>query len=228
MGYAQMSEIVKNTRVTEAYGRLRDEIRANRLPPGFQATEPEIAERLGMSRTPVREALIRLEAEGLVELVPRRGARVLPISPEDMAEIYDLLTALEPLAARLVANRKPTAEELEPLIQAIEDMEAALENEDLDNWAEADDRFHQALLRATGNERMHDFAMRLYDQAHRARMITLRMRDLPRQSTEEQRAILDCLFAGDGGKAEQLFLEHRQRVKSELMGLLNRLQITQL
>ena len=55
-----MSEIVKNTRVTEAYGRLRDEIRANRLPPGFQATEPEIAERLGMSRTPVREALIRL------------------------------------------------------------------------------------------------------------------------------------------------------------------------
>lgn len=223
-----MPENVRNTRVADAYVRLKDEIRANRLPPGFQAPEPEIAERLGMSRTPVREALIRLEAEGLVELIPRRGARVMPISPADMAEIYDLLTALEPLAARLVANRKPTAEELEPLKQAIEDTEAALADKDLDRWAEADDRFHQALLSATGNERMHDFAMRLYDQAHRARMITLRMRDLPRKSTEEQRAVLEYLLAGDGEKAEQLFLEHRLRVKSELMDLLNRLQITQL
>ena len=120
-----MSEIVKNTRVTDAYVRLKNEIRENRLPPGFQAPEPEIAERLGMSRTPVREALIRLEAEGLVELIPRRGARVMPISPTDMAEIYDLLTALEPLAARLVANRKPTAEELKPLKQAIEDFKGS-------------------------------------------------------------------------------------------------------
>ena len=153
-----MAEAAKSSRVEDAYERLKDEIRTNRMPPGFQAPEPEIALRLGMSRTPVREALIRLEAEGLVELIPRRGARVLPIQPEDMREIYEILTALEPDAAARLASRKPSKEELAPLAQATRDMEEALRKEDLDAWAEADDRFHVALLELQGNRRLKNLS----------------------------------------------------------------------
>ena len=95
----------KATRVSDAYDRLKAEILLGRMPPGFQAPEPEIALRLGMSRTPVREALIRLEAEGLVQLIPRRGARVLPVRAEDMREIYAILTALEPEAAAALSTQ---------------------------------------------------------------------------------------------------------------------------
>jgi DNA-binding GntR family transcriptional regulator len=76
----------KRSRVDDAYGRIKSEILENRMPPGFQAPEPEITLKLGMSRTPVREAPIRLEAEGPIGLIPRRGARVLPISPDDILD----------------------------------------------------------------------------------------------------------------------------------------------
>ena len=108
----------KTSRVDDAHARIKDEILANRMPPGLQATEPEIAAELGMSRTPVREALIRLEAEGLVQLRPRHGAHVLPIEPDDMREIYEILTALEPEAAASLAARRPTPEQLAPMAAA--------------------------------------------------------------------------------------------------------------
>ena len=218
-----MAEAAKSSRVEDAYERLKDEIRTNRMPPGFQAPEPEIALRLGMSRTPVREALIRLEAEGLVELIPRRGARVLPIQPEDMREIYEILTALEPDAAARLASRKPSKEELAPLAQATRDMEEALRKEDLDAWAEADDRFHVALLELQGNRRLKNFVMALYDQAHRARIVTMRMRDLPRKSTEEHREILEHLRRGDARATRRVFKEHRRRAAEELLGVLEKI-----
>ena len=89
--------------VDEAYQKLRLRILNDELPPGAQALEQEIADALGISRTPVREALIRLEKEGLVEVLPRRGMRVLPLSPTDMREIYELLYSLEPTAAARMA-----------------------------------------------------------------------------------------------------------------------------
>ncbi len=204
-----------------AYERLKDDIRSNRLPPGFQAPEPEIAERLGMSRTPVREALIRLEAEGLVELIPRRGARVMPITREDMREIYDILTALEPEAAAQLAERHPDTATLQPLVDATADMETALAAEDLDAWADADDRFHRKLLDLQGNKRLQGFVEELFDQAHRARIVTLRLRALPVQSTRDHRDVLEALAAGDAGQARNIFRIHRQRAATELLGLLN-------
>ncbi|SEF40644.1 GntR family transcriptional regulator [Jhaorihella thermophila] len=210
----------RETRVGDAYRRLKAEIRANRLPPGFQATEPEIAARMGMSRTPVREALIQLQAEGLVELIPRRGARVLPVSVDDMREIYEILTALEPDAAAGVAERGATRAELAPLVRATDDMEAALAADDLEAWAEADDRFHTALLDLHGNRRMRDFAAQLYDQAHRARMVTLRLRERPVRSTREHREMLERLRAGDAKGARRVFRAHRKRAARELLEIL--------
>ncbi len=218
----------KTSRVSDAYLRLKEEIRSNDMPPGFQAPEPEIAARLGMSRTPVREALIRLEAEGLVELIPRRGARVLPIRTEDMKEIYEILTALEPDAAAALAERKPSPEDLQPLIQATDEMEQALKDEDLDAWAAADDRFHIHLLELHGNGRLQAFVGALYDQAHRARIVTLRLRALPVKSTQEHREILERLAAGDADGTRKIFRQHRERAAKELLTLLDSYRLTQL
>lgn len=223
-----MSNIEKNTRVTDAYDRLKEEIRTNRMPPGFQASEPEIAIRLGMSRTPVREALIRLEAERLVELIPRRGARVLPIKPDDMREIYEVLAALEPEAAAGLAAQKPTAEQLRPLEEATAEMEVALERGDLDAWAEADDRFHLTILELHGNQRLKAFAVALNDQVHRSRIVTLRLRERPIESTEEHREILKQLRIGSVEGARSAFRAHRERAAGELVGILEKYRLGQL
>jgi DNA-binding GntR family transcriptional regulator len=226
--YVVVTATAKSSRVESAYDRLKDEIRSNRMPPGFQAPEPEIALHLGMSRTPVREALIRLEAEGLVELIPRRGARVLPIRSEDMREIYEILTALEPDAAARLAARKPSMEELAPLEKATRAMEVALEQQDLDAWVVADDNFHVALLELQDNRRLKGFVTALYDQAHRARMITVRLRDLPQKSTEEHREILEHLLRGDARATRRVFKEHRRRAAEELIGVLEKYRLGQL
>ena len=210
----------KTTRVDDAYRRLKHEILENRMPPGFQAPEPEIADRLGMSRTPVREALIRLRSEGLVELIPRRGARVLPMSPDDMRDIYQILMALEPEAAAGVARRDLSPAETALLEQPTAEMERTIETGDLDAWAAADDRFHRALLDLNPNQRLSAVIKQLLDQAHRARMITLRLRKPPRKSTREHRAILTAILAHDATAARRLFHAHRERADDELIAIL--------
>ena len=90
--------------VDEAYQALKTAIRDNVFPPGHQAAEPEIARQLGMSRTPVHEAIIRLQEEGLVQVLPRRGILICPISADDMREIYDVLIAVEGMAAALAGG----------------------------------------------------------------------------------------------------------------------------
>jgi DNA-binding GntR family transcriptional regulator len=214
----------KASRADAAYARLKRDIRDNLLPPGFQAPEPEIAARLGMSRTPVREALVRLEAEGMVELVPRRGARVRPLHAEDMRQIYDLLGVLEPHAAATLAAAVPRPD-LEPLEQATTRMEQALDRDDLDAWAAADDDFHRHLLALQPNRRMAQIVGALCDQVHRARMVTLRLRQRPLRSTAEHRLIVVAIREGDAEKARRLFTEHRRRAAVELVGLLQTLKL---
>lgn len=218
-----MSIAPKSTRAADVYDVLKHEIRSNALPPGLQVPEPELALRLGVSRTTVREALIRLEADGLIKMIPRRGMRVLPIRAEDMREIYEILTALESEAAADVAARRQTKDALKPLSDATADMRKAVADEALEDWAEADDRFHAALLEIHGNARLQGFARSLSDQVHRARMATLRLRNIPQQSTEEHQVILDALLAGDAAKAREAFRTHRQRASQELLDILTKL-----
>lgn len=223
-----MHKEAKLTRADDVYLVLKDDIRMNRMPPGYQAPEPELALRLGVSRTTIREALIRLEAEGLVELIPRKGARVVPLRADDMKEIYEILTSFEPDAAARLAARNPTATDLIPMEEAAEDMETALKTGNLEAWAEADDRFHLALLDLHGNKRMRAFIAALNDQVHRARMVTLRLREAPVKSNEEHRDIIKCLQKGDADAARKAFLAHRQRAAKELVGILVKSGIGQL
>src|SRR6478736_4327553 len=126
--------------VDDAYRALKDAIRENVFPPGYQGSEQEIATRLGMSRTPVHEAVIRLQEEGLVRVLPRRGVVICAISAADMREIYDVIIALETAAAELLSEKPDDARlsvtaELETVNA---EMEAALDADDLTAWARAD------------------------------------------------------------------------------------------
>jgi len=214
--------------VDRTYREIKRRIMGNFYPPNLRVLEQDLAHQLGVSRTPVREALIRLENEGLVEVQPRRGMRVVPISPDDMREVYEVLMCLEARAAERLAERRPSKAELAPLIGAVEDMERALEGGDLDSWAESDERFHRLLLDLAGNSRLASMALAVFDQVHRARMVTLRIRPLPRQSNKDHRALVEAILEGDGRKAAKIHREHRHRAMELLTGLLNRYNLSEL
>ena len=200
--------------VDAAYAQIRRRILDNVWPPGHRALEQEVALALGMSRTPVHEALVRLQGEGLVQVMPRHGMRVLPVSPADMREIYDILTALECMAVELLARRRPGEPELAPLVAASDDMDRALQRDDLDAWAAADERFHAGLLSLAGNRQLQATVFNYWDRAHRARMFSLRLRPKPVDSTREHRAMVERLRAGDAAGAAQVTRQHRERASA--------------
>lgn len=214
--------------VDAAYAQIRQRILDNVWPPGHRALEQEVALALGMSRTPVREALMRLAGEGLVEVIPRHGMRVLPVSPTDMSEIYQILTALECMAAELLARRAPSARELKPLVDATRAMDRALQADDLDAWADADERFHAGLVNLAGNRQLEATVLNYWDRAHRARMFTLRLRPKPVNSTREHMQMLERIGAGDAEGAVQVTRAHRERASRELVALFERYKLAQM
>ncbi len=228
MGHRVSEKIAKQTRAEAAYDQLKIQILNNDLPAGFQAMEPELALKFGVSRTTIREALIRLTAEGLVEMIPRRGARVLPLRADDMREIYQVLIALEPEAAASIADTNPSEQDLRPLVAATAAMEQALEQEDLEAWAAADDLFHRSLLDLNGNKRVEQFVSSLLDQAHRARIVTLRLREVPKKSSAEHRELLNYLRSGNAKEARRCFRNHRERAAGEILSVLEKYKLAQL
>ncbi len=210
------------TAAESAYRHIRRLILDNALPPGAQRLEAELALELGMSRTPVREAMLRLAQDGLVAVTPRHGMRVLPLSVADMRDIYDVLESLEPKAAELLARRGLPAADLLPLHAACDAMQAAIVSGDRTAWAAADEDFHRGLLMLCGNSRLAAMVMQVWDQSHRARLLTLNLRPLPTASTAEHRAIMTAIAAGDGDAARELFRLHRRRGGAELIALIER------
>ena len=204
------------------YARLKQHILDNRYPPGAQILESAVVQEFGVSRTPVREAFVRLQQEGLLEIVPRHGVRISALSPGDMREIYEVLMSLEATAIELLVARHPTKEDLTGLVAACDAMETALAGPqpDLEAWAVGDEQFHMNLAALCGNKRLAAMIMTVWDQAHRARMFTLRLRPLPAKSTAEHRAVVDAILAGDGNKARELYVAHRKRGGSELLSII--------
>ncbi len=216
---------VGSSMVEAAYEQIRRRILDNVWPPGHRALEQEVALELGMSRTPVREALAQLQNEELVQVIPRHGMRVLPVSPTDMREIYEILTALECMAAELLARRKPTDPELQPLMDASAAMDRALQADDLDAWARADESFHAQLLELAGNRQLQATVLNYWDRAHRARMFTLRLRPKPVHSTQEHGQLVDCLRRGDAEGAARVNRAHRERANCELLAIFERYKL---
>ncbi len=205
-----------------AHATLKDLILRNQLRPGFRAMEAGLADRLGISRTPMREALLRLQADGLVELTPRRGVRVLPLSAGDLREIYQLLCCLEATAAELAAGRG--LDTSLPEIAALRDTNAAMDRAlaagNLEDWAQLDDRFHRGLVALSGNGRLQRVAASVWVQSHRARMLTMPFRPRPVHSCDEHRAVLEAILRGDGRVAFELHNAHRRRGMALILGLI--------
>lgn len=204
----------------QAYSELRRLILDDELHPGEQLLEQELSTRLAMSPTPLRIALARLRDEGFIEIKPRHGIRILPLSPTDSSEIYEVLTSLEATAAYLLAKRALPAAELAPLENAMLQMEAA--GERIEHWAIADEEFHAALVAMCGNRRLQQTVQLYRDQANRVRKATLRLRlhPSPGQSTRHHRALLEAIKAGEAANARMLHLSHRDGYEAALVKLL--------
>jgi DNA-binding GntR family transcriptional regulator len=211
-----------STQADQAYRALKQMILDNQLPPGTHLLEQEAAVLLEMSRTPVREAMVRLGHEGLIAIRPRHGMRVLPSSPEDMKEIYQILTALEATAAEIVAAKAPGDRGLDQLNRAIRDMNRALAADDLEAWAEADERFHKLLIELAGNKRLAALVNLHWEQAHRVRMVTLRLRPKPTSSMKDHTALVSAIERGKPSEARKIHREHRRRAGAMLIDLLRK------
>nr|WP_306265961.1 GntR family transcriptional regulator [Pararhizobium sp. IMCC3301] len=209
-----------DTRTRQAYQRLKSLLMDNALKPSASYLETELADMLGMSRTPVREAALQLESEGFLSIRPRHGITILPISIEDMQDIYELLTELEPYAAERLARAGLSDSGRDLLMSHVSAMETALDTDDLVAWAKADEAFHMALVRLAGNQRLSRMVATFWDQVHRARMATLTLRPRPVRSNEDHRRLVDYLAAGDWEAARKLHRDHRENAKNMLVDLI--------
>jgi len=205
-----------------AYREIKRRILDNEMPSGTVVLEEELGRLLGMSRTPVREAMIRLADEGMVEIRPRHGMRVLPISAEDMQEIYDILTVLESKAAELLARRGLPEKEIIALRKAVRDMDVALARDDLNAWAGADEKFHSLLIENTPNARLRALVYQFWDQAHRARVSTLHIRPKPVGSNKDHLALVEAIEARNAKRAFEIHRAHRVKNGSILVEIIRK------
>lgn len=212
--------------VDDAYRRLRQRILSNDLPPGFTAFEEKLAQDLGMSRTPVREALIRLENEGLVEVVPRRGMRVTAVTARDMREINEVLACLEVQAAERLARRRPGPNEMAQLDAVIREMDEALEADDMAAWSDADYRFHCLIIELCGNRHLAETAQLFLDKAHRSRLLTLPYRSRPVYSNVNHAAVVEAIRRGDPDTAGEIHSAHKRRWTRELNDIVERMDLS--
>jgi DNA-binding GntR family transcriptional regulator len=196
------------TLVDRIYHEIRERILFRVWNDGHQVLEQELAEELGVSRTPVREALIRLQRDGLIKVTPRHGMRVLPMAPADVREIYQILSSLESLAVELAAARRPTAKELEPLERINRKMKAAHEAEDFKTWAQADEMFHYHLVELSGNRILTDVHENFWGRAQRARLTMLSIISPPERSTHEHSTVIEAIRSGDSALARERLAAH--------------------
>jgi DNA-binding GntR family transcriptional regulator len=208
-----------------AYAKIKAAIVHGELPPGLQAVEQHIAAQLQVSRTPVHQAIIRLEQEGWVRLVPRKGLVILPLSAEEMGHVYEVLMGLEGLAVTRLASRAVDVDDGidASLVAAAEAGEQALVNDDLLGWANADDRFHTLLVDCSGNPHLSRLARTVREQAQRARLLTNRLRPKPTASNADHQAILAAIRARQPERARAALETHRLRGMATLLPILETL-----
>ncbi|MES2937158.1 MAG: GntR family transcriptional regulator [Pseudomonadota bacterium] len=218
----------KPTASDAVYETLRHKIMNNQLPGGSQLLEEEVATDLNVSRTPVRAALSRLESEGLVQAVRRHGYRITPITVADIHEIYQILSPLETVAAELLAEKEPNAQEVQALQECVDAMDAALQRNDLEAWAVADELFHTRLVDLCGNNRLARAAKLMFAQSHRVRLFALRLRDKPVSSVKHHGDLVDAIRQRRPQLAREIHGAHRHSWTQTLGQLLISLNIHQL
>jgi DNA-binding GntR family transcriptional regulator len=204
-----------------AYHDLRYRILTGRLAPGTTLLETELAALLSLSRTPVREAVIKLEEEGLVEVRPRHGVTVKALSLQDFAHILNVFSALEVRAFELAAERGLPLAEATRLERMLDEMEAVTER-DIARWSDLDDELHASVVALCGNARLQDTISAFWGQQYRARLMILPLRPPPVDSNNEHRGILEALRLGDRALTRARHHAHRDRADAQQLALLHR------
>ena len=191
------------------FTRLRRQILRGELKPGERLMEISLANRLGVSRTPVREAIRKLENEGLVEMVPRRGAHVAEITRQELNDVLEVRRSLEELAISKACDRM-TAEELLELKDAEKafSLKVAEKEADITMLGEADEAFHDVIYRGTRNRRLIQMLNNLREQMYRFRVEYLKDMDVRQVLVEEHDAIVRALEAHSREEAVRLMTLH--------------------
>jgi DNA-binding GntR family transcriptional regulator len=194
------------TLADQAYVAIRHLIVTLELPPGSAIREPELTARLGIGRTPVREALRRLALERLVAVFPRRGMEVTTVDVRDLARLCEVRAVLEPEAARLAAERATRADLAE--INALRDELAEGRGRDDRTLIDLDERIHRAIYRASHNLLLEETLDWYYTHALRIWMLALDRTDELHDAVGEHASLLDAIARGKGERAAELMHEH--------------------
>jgi DNA-binding GntR family transcriptional regulator len=210
--YKPLREVVAET--------LREAIVNGVLKPGERLMEIQLAEELGVSRTPVREAIRKLELEGFVVMIPRRGTYVADLSIKDINEVFEIRTALDVLAAGLAVERI-TEDELEQLERLLVEIAELIEQDDADKIVESDSQFHDILYRASRNDRLVGIINNLREQFTRFRSISIQYPGRMQKSVEEHRRLVEAIASRDTDLAQQLAREHMENSEQTLLQDLN-------
>jgi DNA-binding GntR family transcriptional regulator len=213
-----MQRLENMTLWQRVYDFHREEILAERLQPGAELQEVALSEELGVSRGPIREAIGRLAAEGLVTVRPRRGAVVRSLSKDEFLELYQVREALEMMAVRLAVS-KLAAEDIAELEQLIAAMNGHAERDEVAEFFEANMAFHARLFEASGNARLQELYAQLVGQMGRYRMRSLTLRGNLQRSVAEHGAILRAAKRGDADRAAHLMSEHIRVPQRRLQAL---------
>ena len=198
------------------FNTLRQAILTGELKPGERLMEIHLADRLGVSRTPIREAIRKLELEGLVTMIPRRGAEVAQITEKSMKDVLEVRRALDALCVELACDRI-TDGELENLRQACDTFEGAVKTKDAKKIAQADVALHDIIVRATGNQRLIQLVNNLSEQMYRYRFEYIKDSSQHQNLIEEHRIIYQSIVSKDKETAAAAARTHIDNQETAIM-----------
>lgn len=207
----------------EVFNTLRERILKGVYKPGERLMEIHLADQLGVSRTPIREAIRMLELEGLVKMVPRKGAQVAKISKEDLQDVLEVRKALDTLSVKLACERI-TEDEIKLLNNAEREFEKALASKDVREIAEADVAFHDVIHSATKNGRLKSMISNLAERIYRYRFEYIKQQsDGGKTLMLEHREIMRCIEGRDvesAVKATEIHIDNQEISISEQLDIL--------
>ncbi len=199
-----------------AYERLKDAIRNANLPPGEPLSENRLSKVLGISRTPVREALQKLAQEGLVEIIPGRAVRIANRSFKDVVDVLYIRLLLEPGMMRLVAENISNSQ-VDVLWNCIVHMEGAADHGDRTGWARADTVWHETISEACPNELLGEMVLQMRNRIHHYANVEHQLKiEQLKNGTAEHREITEAIAARDVGTAEQMMRDHLVSLRENL------------
>lgn len=189
------------------FKKIREDILDGRYQENDELREAAIAEELGVSRTPVREAFRQLELEGLIRIVPNKGAYVTGISSSDVADIYEIRSLLEGLCARW-ATKKITKEKIDEMEETILLSEFHLSKKHYEQLIDLDNRFHMQLYEACGSKMLIHLLKDFHQYVHKERQQTLSSWERSKAAVAEHKSIMEAIRDGNAALAEKLADEH--------------------